>query len=461
MAGFIFSIDSSSGVEGLKKCIYDGDYSAIVPMDLSVLKTKQIVASVLADYCSMKEGDNVYFLSKRCIYGVGKLVNIQEDCKYKNYLRASVFEKIDLLEEKDYPLKLNDPCARWICFFSPEHKEGFFANGIDMDDVLQYKPSSFKMLRAFKDRSFIKIDDEENEALKQFIYLRNKDSREFYSFSDAEHKRISAYDLSQYIIKPQETLITQSIDGEASLEMLIEASLVDSIQSNGFENSTYDYVSHQVIASPFKPLSYIDKIDVFAYRFLENYPGSSKPVDQYLVLELKKGKTNAETVRQLMRYVDWISKEYASGDYSLIKAGVVAKDYVKADIQQVLTSECTRSYISSTHPNTTTIWNDASLYTYDIDENGFVQLAKYDAFDAEKYLREILDSFGWKISAAPIMVDGIKIAPKFKTSKKKLAFFANTNQDYSMLETNGWKVIDLSMLKHKEDVDVLIKRLLE
>lgn len=47
MAGFIFSINSNSGVEGLKKCIHDGDYSAIVPMDLSVLKTKQIVASVL------------------------------------------------------------------------------------------------------------------------------------------------------------------------------------------------------------------------------------------------------------------------------------------------------------------------------------------------------------------------------------------------------------------------------
>ena len=50
------------------------------------------MAAVLADYCSMQAGDNVYFLSDRRIYGVGKLVNVGIDCKYK-ILGCNIFEE--------------------------------------------------------------------------------------------------------------------------------------------------------------------------------------------------------------------------------------------------------------------------------------------------------------------------------------------------------------------------------
>lgn len=59
---------------------------------------------------------------------------------------------------------------------------------------------------------------------------------------------------------------------------------------NGFEGEKYDYVTHQVIASPFKPLAYIDKMDIFAYRYLENFPDTEKPIEKYMVIELKKEK---------------------------------------------------------------------------------------------------------------------------------------------------------------------------
>ena len=44
-----------------------------------------------------------------------------------------------------------------------------------MDDILSYKPNTFKMLRAFWKTSFIKISDEENRSLKEIVMLRNKD----------------------------------------------------------------------------------------------------------------------------------------------------------------------------------------------------------------------------------------------------------------------------------------------
>lgn len=48
-----------------------------------------------------------------------------------------------------------------------------------------------------------------------------------------------------------------------------------------------------------------------------------------MVIELKKGKATKDFPLQLMRYVDWISREYAAGDYSLIKAVGIAKGYPK------------------------------------------------------------------------------------------------------------------------------------
>lgn len=52
-----------------------------------------------------------------------------------------------------------------------------FAEGVDMDEVLSYRPSAFRMLRAFQNVTFIKIDDEENRALKECIYLKIETNR--------------------------------------------------------------------------------------------------------------------------------------------------------------------------------------------------------------------------------------------------------------------------------------------
>ena len=111
MAGFIFSIYKEENIEGVKKCIRQGLYASKVPNDkLSVQenessgnKSKQVMAAVLADYCSMQAGDNVYFLSDRRIYGVGKLVNVGIDCKYKNFLDANIFERKEKVVEADQP----------------------------------------------------------------------------------------------------------------------------------------------------------------------------------------------------------------------------------------------------------------------------------------------------------------------------------------------------------------------
>lgn len=337
MAGFIFSIYKEENIEGVKKCIRQGLYASKVPNDkLSVQenessgnKSKQVMAAVLADYCSMQAGDNVYFLSDRRIYGVGKLVNVGIDCKYKNFLDANNFERKEKVVEADQPLMQLGPEYRWLCLFEPDQQ--FFAEGVDMDEVLSYRPSAFRMLRAFQDVTFIKIDDEENRALKECIYLKNRDKQKYFEYSTSEHERILRFDLEKYLINPEETIIKEFNyeKNEINTEMLLEAWMIDFISKNGFEGEKYDYVTHQVIASPFKPLAYIDKMDIFAYRYLEDFPDTEKPIEKYMVIELKKGKATKDFPLQLMRYVDWISREYAAGDYSLIKAVGIAKGYPK------------------------------------------------------------------------------------------------------------------------------------
>ena len=124
----------------------------------------------------MKASDNIYFFIERKIYGIGELINLSFDCKFKNYPISNFptspnYEDIheDMLLDN-----IDDIETRCICTFS--HAPYFFCNGVDMDDILNSLPSSFKMLRAFWKLTFIKIDDEENNALKDIILNRNEDS---------------------------------------------------------------------------------------------------------------------------------------------------------------------------------------------------------------------------------------------------------------------------------------------
>ena len=98
---------------------------------------------------------------------------------------------------------------------------------------------------------------------------------------------------------------------------------------------------------------------------------------KYLILELKKDKADINTIQQTMRYVDWICKEYASGDYSLVKAGVVAFEYSSLDL---LRDTILRILISSTHPIVTKKWNDLTCLTYKVLPSYEIELKNFKYF---------------------------------------------------------------------------------
>ncbi|MCT8977897.1 hypothetical protein N4T77_14955 [Clostridium sp. CX1] len=93
MAGYIMSLKKPKSkkisiTQPLEECIKKGVYSTkLSKPENNIWKIHH--EATIADYATMKEGDNIYFFINRKIYGIGRLKNIENDCKFSNYLDSS------------------------------------------------------------------------------------------------------------------------------------------------------------------------------------------------------------------------------------------------------------------------------------------------------------------------------------------------------------------------------------
>ncbi len=360
MAGYIMTLDSE---DSLIECISTGTYSTNLSEPSGSWKAHH--EGTFADYFSMKQGDSIYFFIKRKIYGIGAITNVKWDCKFLNYINGDIPQGVS--EEEYYksnPLlsygKSNNRC---FCTFAPSPY--FFELGVDMDDALSSNPDKFKMLRAMWKVSFIKIDDEENKALQDIILKRNEENlytgNLTYSFDNSLHLEIESHLTDQYRLSPYNLLAYAASGNLIKHEMAIEAALCDIL---GKENDTpfgkWDYVSHQVIASPFKAIDYMDKMDIFGYRYISGY----RTISKYLVIEIKKNEAQVDAITQIMKYVDWINQEYTFGDYSMIEAYIVAADFPQEVIEKK-NNDCIRNFTKGYRPTIPCKWNFIKLIRYE------------------------------------------------------------------------------------------------
>jgi hypothetical protein len=366
MAGYVFSLNN---MESLKKIINNGVYST----NLTEPKNSRWLPhheGTLTDYLTMKEGDNVYFFIKRKIYGIGILKNINDNCKFLNYPEADIpkmpiygyIKDSLLLDETNESIN-----NRFICSFYPHPY--FFEKGIDMDDVLASNPDKFRILRAFWKLSFIKIADEENKALRDIILKRNEEflniKKGRFLFSESLQNSIKHKLSEKYYLTSENILKYSSREDYIKHEMAIEAHIADIITNK--KDSVFgkwDFISYQVIASPFKPIDYMDKMDIFGYRNIAGFDTISK----YLLIEIKRDSANKEAINQLMKYVDWINQEYSHGDYSMIEAFLVAYDFPE-DVIKEKENICKRNYIKGRRPTESAEWRNVRLIKYKYDNN--------------------------------------------------------------------------------------------
>jgi hypothetical protein len=369
MAGYLFTLDN---LDALKSCVEQGHYSTRIRAPKGHWSIP--AEGTLADFVTMTPGDNVYFFIKRRIYGVGELVDIAGSCRHLNYPQAlspTVPEYAHVRDQLVFDEGVDSLAQRWICFFKPS--PSFFTDGVDMDDVLSSNPSVFRMLRAMWKLSFIKFDDEENRAFRDAVLKANQDLLARPTGLDGiwhdEHTQVheallpklssGEYDLSAAPIAEL------CADGtQLRHEMAIEAAALDQIQ-HGEESAIatfgrWDYLSHQVVASPFKPIDYMDKMDLFGYRFIPNFRPT---ISKFLVGEIKAGAAHVEDVDQLLKYVDWVKDEYAHGDYSMIIAFLVAHEFDDACLAHI-TEQGQRMYTYQRRPARTVTWQDLRPVRY-------------------------------------------------------------------------------------------------
>lgn len=371
MAGYVITMRS---IEDIKKCIETGIYSTDIEHKLTDKRWRKQHEGTFADYLSMQAHDHIYFFSNRILYGIGELINIQGDCKFLCYHHAD--DPLVPKNSKEYEscrplIDSFTESNRCMCLFRPIPQ--FFLSGVDMDAVLNSNPDAFRMLRSLWKLSFIKVDDEEDRALLDVILKHNErninDDKKCFVFDDSLHNYLEHEDLTSYRFTYHNLAKYANTDGAQHIdhEMAIEASLCDILSHSDVEPfGHWDYISHQVVASPFKPIDYMDKMDVFGYRLI---PGFST-ISKYLIIEIKKDGANEETVGQVMKYVDFVTNEYAHGDYSMVEAFIVAYDFGE-NTKQTCRDKAVRNYISGYRPVTAEEWRSIHLVTYRYQNNRF------------------------------------------------------------------------------------------
>ena len=372
LAGYIVTL---SDWPSLCRCVELGVYSTrMAPSKRQESGWNIPQEGTFADYLTMKPGNHIYFFYQRKIYGIGELADIQGESRFLAYIDA---DKPHVPTEEEYEeanplLPDGSPNNRCFCVFRPMPQ--FFENGIDMDDVLDSNPGMFRMLRVMWKVSFIKVDDDEDQALQDILLKRNEsrleDGSTGMAHDDGFIVRLQDMDMEAYRFRGNQIVINAlTDDGSLRHEMALEAGLCDVLHRNGSTVfGSLDYVSHQVVASPFKPVDYMDKMDIFGYQYIQGYRTRSR----YAIIELKKGYAITDVIWQIMKYVDFVTREYAHGDYSMVQAYVVAYVFPE-DVRTLAKNVCVRNYMRGVRPAEQLTWTAVKLIEYRVDADGKMQ----------------------------------------------------------------------------------------
>ena len=400
MAGFFIVLgdikEDGKKIKDAKDVLVDlckkGLYSTNQYIQNDLLTWSKNKVSTFADYFSMQEDDYVFFFAKRKIYGVGRLVNVGVDCKYWAFEGANIPKVYS--EEEIVESKLADgitPDNRCVCFFEPIE---YYPHAIDMDDALTAFPESFRSLRVIQDRTFIKLDEEEARALFSVLHKRNAEydgvdrvdwtpplfDESTHSF--AKERIVEAPEKYSFTIESLLKTFPLCDNHAIGLEMAVEAAVVNSL-TKGLDSDVFDrmyYVTHQVSASPAKPVEYMEWMDVFSYSTFDYLLDNGFPVqlsvDKYYVIEIKKdpvvlpkpqyGKDVKAAANQLMKYVDWVAKYYARGNYPMVK-GILISNKFDQSFFDYCKKVCVRNYNDGYRDSKPEVWRDFELIEYSFD----------------------------------------------------------------------------------------------
>lgn len=359
--------------EQIQKLVHKVVASGVYSPNMNIPQKNEwngVQEGTVADFLSMREGDHIYFFCKRKVYGIGKLIKVAGDCIHLNFPNAD-FPLAKNYQDLKGEAILNKSAFnlgnRFLCTFTGSPH--FFERGVDMDDLLASNPQAFKMLRVFSKLTFIKVDDEEDKAIFNMLLKENEkylDGIEgVIPVNSSIQSRIELIRDKRYDLTAKEVLKLAYKKGQIAHEKAIEAAIMEMLRNKENDSllNSWDYISRQVIASPFKSPEYIDKMDIFGYKYIKGY---SPAISKFLLIEVKRDIAKKDVIHQAMKYVDWIKDEYSYGDYNQIEAYIIAKKFP----QEVLEEKrvyATRTYLKGRRPPVTVKWDNLKLIEYEYD----------------------------------------------------------------------------------------------
>lgn len=259
---------------------------------------KNIIVPNVFELFWINEWDNIYFFIDRKIYWIWKVIKKDESIIHKD-------------NNWNY----------WFHFTKYFDDELLF-EWIDMDELLWSDNNSYSMIRILDWVSYIKLDIEENLRLRWFILSKSK--------------KITLNSLKKLKTTPitwSELVINNSFydwKNKITNEKVIETGILNMYINFNDDFTKYfwnlDYFSSQIPASPQKPVKYMDKIDLFWYKLIKNHILTK---DKFIIIELKRDLLKKDDVYQLLKYVDYVSKNYCGWDYWMINAYLLWAPYIK------------------------------------------------------------------------------------------------------------------------------------
>jgi hypothetical protein len=180
------------------------------------------------------------------------------------------------------------------------------------------------------------------------------------------------FNLTQTVVKLNRFVMPRAarVENENILHgMFIEAVRSDPsflpISREGLQRTAF---YHELPASPPKPAEYADSIDVFCSLAA---PEDLNVPLHFEIIELKSdslpwtGETAATHLAQVMKYVDFIARNYAGGNYAAVTAYLIAADF-SDEFKPLRDEVAERRYVLDPHDveEPTRTWEALHLMKY-------------------------------------------------------------------------------------------------
>lgn len=299
-----------------------------------------------ADLATLQAGGLAFLFANRGIYGIGKLADPPVVLNHPNALVSDPGENDGVLAGTRLPEH------RLVVRFD-HHDSTWFEDPVDMDDVLTTGGDAMYALRTMENVSLAVFDEQEARAFEQELWLKNAHAVPRPGGQPPTGHEFSVVALNSEVADSDERALETDLAYRLNRREDLPAFA-----------GPWRSALRQVAASPAKPVTYVDRIDLLA----RDLDPTGRFVRRHGVIELKTGTATKRHAEQLMRYVDWVADRYHQGRYDRVRAYLVAEDFgarLRSDLRDV----APRYYTVDPRRPRARRWNELRLVRASRDAN--------------------------------------------------------------------------------------------